>query len=154
AAAAAGFLWTRLAWAAGLTSSPATTRGRRRTFIYDSRLGVEAVSGAAHRDEVARAIRVALELGAQLGHEVVDGAPRAGADSPDLAQEPLARVDLARIAHEVAEQLELEVGELDRLALAGDDAGGQVDDDVAEAAHVAGGGLAAADRRAAQHRGD
>ena len=94
--------------------------------------GREAVAAAPHRQEVPRLIGIALELGAQLRDEVVDGPRLALLEAPHLAQQLLARVDAAAVAAEEAEQLELEVRELDRAAGAAHGPLREIDGDVPE----------------------
>src|SRR4051794_28871970 len=80
----------------------------------------EHVADAAHRLDVARLLRVELELGAQLGDVDVDRAVE-GLElfALERVEEVLAREHAAGGAREQAEELELEVGE--HLALAGDE---------------------------------
>src|SRR5687768_10186030 len=116
-------------------AADATTIASRSTrlTIARPRSGVEAISRAADGDEVPGPIGVGLESLAQLADEVVDGACGARALAPDLGQQPGPAVDVRRVAGEEDQQLELEVGELDRLAVADDGALGEIDGDVAEA---------------------
>src|SRR3954468_5558073 len=90
----------------------------------------EPVAAAAHREQVAGAIGVGLQLGAQLGHEVVDGADLALLEAPDLAHQLLAREDPAAVLAEEAQELELQVGQLYGAAGPGDGARVEIDGDV------------------------
>ena len=57
---------------------------------------------------------------------------RERAIAPDVAEQLVLREDALRLGRERREQLELLAGEMDRLAANGDDAGGQVDREVAD----------------------
>src|SRR3954449_510519 len=90
------------------TAEPPASRQRIGTRLY-----AEDVARAADRVKEAR-LATGLELSSEVGHEHLDGV-RDGERvvSPDLVEEALARDDQALVAHEVLEQLELALGELD-----------------------------------------
>src|SRR3954452_19454367 len=78
------------------------------------------VAGAADRVQEARLVG-GLELAAQVGDEDLDGVRRRErVVAPDVLEQPLARDHDALVAHEVLEQLELALGELDGALAAHD----------------------------------
>src|SRR5918997_1020304 len=78
-----------------------------------TRLGAENVARAADRMEEAR-LATGFQLPSQVGDEDLDGVRgRERVVAPDLLEEPLARHHDALVAHEVLEELELALGELD-----------------------------------------
>src|SRR4051812_44396452 len=94
---------------------PAEVSARRQRM--GRRLSTEDVARAADRVQQAR-LAAGLELAAHVGDEDLDGVRlREGVVAPDLVEQALARDDDALVAHEVLEQLELALGELD-VALA------------------------------------
>src|ERR1700722_20529318 len=110
--------------------SPAIPRLRRGAPAAS---GVEAVADAADGDQVARALRILLELGAELLDEVVDGARRAVVvRAPDAGEDGVAAERRAARLDEADQDVELRRRHLDRSAGAGDGAGGGVDLPVAE----------------------
>src|SRR3954452_19285778 len=81
------------------------------------------VAGAALCVKDSR-LAARLELSPHVRDEDVDGVGhRHGVITPDLLEQPLARDDEALVAHQVLEQLELAVRELDRPVAAEDLAG-------------------------------
>src|SRR6476469_2607686 len=94
------------------------------------RSGPEDVSGSPDRVQQARLSR-GLELAAQVRDEHLDRVRRReGVVAPDLVEQALAGDDDALVAHQVLEQLELALGQLDRalatLDLVGVDVEAQV----------------------------
>src|SRR4051794_35399010 len=85
-----------------------------------SRLYAEDVARAADRMKEPR-LATGFELPPQVGHEHLDRVrDRERVVAPDLVEQLLARDDEPLVAHEVLEQLELALGQLD-LALAARD---------------------------------
>ena len=79
------------------------------------------LSGDTRRRGSCGAARLAagLELAPQVGDEDVDGVRRRErVVAPDLLEQALARDDEALVAHQVLEQLELALGQLDRALAA------------------------------------
>src|SRR4051812_16918172 len=109
------------------TAEPPASRQRIGTRLY-----AEDVARAADRVKEAR-LATGLELSSEVGHEDLDGV-RDGERvvSPDLVEEALARDDQALVAHEVLEQLELALGELDPPLPAEDLVGVRVQREVAD----------------------
>src|SRR5689334_21347112 len=94
---------------------PAEVSARRHRM--GTRSSTEHVPGAADRVQQAR-LAARLELAAQVGDEDLDGVRRReGVVAPHLFEQPLARDDDALVAHQVLEQFELALGQLD-LAVA------------------------------------
>src|SRR6188472_615213 len=90
---------------------PAEMRARRQRM--GRRSSTEDVAGAADRVEQPR-LAAGLELAAQVGDEDLDRVRRGERIvAPDLLEQALARNDDALVAHEVLEQLELALRELD-----------------------------------------
>src|SRR5919202_5368028 len=92
------------------------------TIARRQRMGIrsstEDVPRAADRVQQPR-LATGLELAAQVRHEHLDRVRRRErVVAPDLLEEALARDDDALVAHEVLEQLELALGELDRAVAA------------------------------------
>src|SRR5215217_7059761 len=78
-----------------------------------SRLCAEDVACAADRMEEPR-LATGFELPSQVGHEDLDRVgDREGVVAPDLVEELLARDDQPLVAHQVLEQLELALREVD-----------------------------------------
>src|SRR3954453_11497591 len=77
------------------------------------------VAGAADGVQQPR-LAAALELAAQVGHEDLDRVGRRErVVAPDVLEQPLARHDDALVAHQVLQQLELALGQLDDALAAG-----------------------------------
>src|SRR4051812_17703404 len=90
------------------TADPPASRQRIGTRLY-----AEDVARAADRVKEAR-LATGLELSSQVGHEDLDRVgDREGVVAPHLVEQPLARDDEALVAHQVLQQLELALGELD-----------------------------------------
>src|SRR3954451_2016230 len=99
-----------------MAEPPATRQrmGSRRQCSSGFLIGAEDIDRAADRVQQPR-LAVRLELAPEDGHEDLDGVGhREGVVPPDLVQEPLTRDDQALVAHEVLEQLELALCEIDR----------------------------------------
>src|SRR3954469_2504875 len=98
-------------------SAAETTASRHRMGMCSS---TEHVSRAADGVQHAR-LAAGLELAAEVGDEDLDRVRRRErVVAPDLLEEALARHDDALVAHEVLEQLELALGELDGAVAARD----------------------------------
>src|SRR3954447_7109832 len=98
--------------------SPAEVMARRQRM--GRRSSTQDVPRAADRVQQSR-LAAGLELAPQVGDEDLDGVRlRERVVAPDLVEQPLARDDDALVAHQVLEQLELALGELD-VALAAAD---------------------------------
>src|SRR4051794_16520008 len=90
------------------TAEPPASRQRIGRRLY-----AEDVARAADRVKEAR-LATGLELSSQVGHEDLDRVgDRERVIAPHLVQQPLARDDQALVAHQVLEQLELALGEVD-----------------------------------------
>src|SRR6478752_6867901 len=90
---------------------PAEVSARRQRI--GSRSSTQDVPRAADRVQQPR-LAAGLELAAQVGYEHLDGVRRReGVIAPDLLEQALARHDDALVAHQVLEQLELTLGQLD-----------------------------------------
>src|SRR4051794_34878723 len=90
------------------SAAPPASRQRIR-----SRLCAEDVARAADRMKEPR-LATGVALPPQVRHEHLDGVPDgARAVAPDLVEQLLARDDEPLVAHQVLEQLELALGELD-----------------------------------------
>src|SRR5205085_388915 len=84
------------------------------------RLYAEDVARAADRVKEAR-FAIGCEFPSQVGHEDLDRIrDREGVVTPDLVEQTLARDHQALVAHQVLEELELALREVD-AALAADD---------------------------------
>src|SRR3954468_1082067 len=95
--------------------SPAEVIARRQRM--GRRSSTQDIPRAADRVQQSR-LAAGLELAPQVGDEDLDGFRlRERVVAPDLVEQPLARDDDALVAHQVFEQLELALGELD-VALA------------------------------------
>src|SRR3954471_6206326 len=95
--------------------SAADVSARRQRI--EMRSSTEDIARAADRVQQAR-LAAGLELAAQVGDEHLDRVRlRERVVAPDLVEQALARDDDPLVAHEVLEQLELALGELD-VALA------------------------------------
>src|SRR3954452_12105302 len=101
------------------TAKPARMTNVRaaETIASRHRMGMRSstqdVPRAADRVQQAR-LAAGLELAPQVRHEHLDRVRRRErVVAPDLLEETLARHDDALVAHEVLEQLELALGELD-----------------------------------------
>src|SRR3954451_1604642 len=96
-------------------SAAETTASRQRIGMRSS---TEDVPRSADRVEQAR-LAGALELAAEVRDEDLDGVGgRERVVAPHLLEQPLARDDDALVAHEVLEQLELALGQVDRALAA------------------------------------
>src|SRR3712207_5919816 len=90
---------------------PADSRARRQRI--GRRSSTQNVPRSADGVQQAR-LAAGLELAPQVGDEDLDGVRlREGVIAPDLVEQALTRDDDALVAHEVLEQLELALGELD-----------------------------------------
>src|SRR3954470_11599638 len=97
------------------TADPPARRQRIGRRLY-----AEDVARAADRVEEAR-LATGLELSSEVGHEDLDGVrDRERVVAPHLVEQPLARDHQALVAHEVLEQLELALRELDAPVAAED----------------------------------
>src|SRR5215217_62350 len=115
-----------------MTSVSAAEPPARRQRI-GSRLYAEDVARAADRMEEAR-LATGFELPSQVGDEDLDRVgDRERVIAPDLVEELLARDHEPLIAHQVLEQLELALGEVDRAVAARDLVGVGVEHQVADA---------------------
>src|SRR4051812_3773565 len=86
-------------------------------------LVAEAVSDAAHREQVLRLLRIGLDLLPQMADVDVDGARVAvGGVAPDAREQHVAGEHPAGRARQRGEDLELHVGGRDDLAVARDGA--------------------------------
>ena len=84
------------------------------------RSAARATFSAPRRVPIRWRLAAGLELAAQVGDEDLDGVRRReGVVAPDLLEEALARHDDPLVAHQVLEQLELALGELDLALTAG-----------------------------------
>src|SRR3954466_3716273 len=102
-----------------ITSVRAAEPPARRQRI-GSRLYAEDVARAADRMEEAR-LATGFELPSQVGHEDLDRVgDRERVVAPDLVEQLLARDHQPLVAHQVLEQLELALREVDRPLPAGD----------------------------------
>src|SRR4051794_27330029 len=82
-------------------------------------LVAEAVSDAAHREQVLRLLRIRLDLLPQVADVHVDGARVAvGGIAPDAREQHVAGEDAPGGARQRGEDLELDVGGGDDLAVA------------------------------------
>src|SRR3954468_2858591 len=98
-------------------SAAETPASRQRMAMWSS---TEHVPRAADRVQQPR-LAAGLELAAQVGDEDLDRVRRRErVVAPDLFQQPLARDHDALVAHEVLEQLELALGQLDGAVAAHD----------------------------------
>src|SRR3954453_1453880 len=101
-------------------------------------LRLELIPNAPDCLEVARAHRVGLDLLAQAPDVDGDGAGVAvELEVPDLVEELLAREDLAGMAGEEEEEVELAGGQVERHAVAPDIAPARIDAQRPEAEHLA-----------------
>src|SRR5436189_1209243 len=90
------------------TAEPPASRQRIGRRLY-----AEDVACAADRMEEPR-LATGFELPSQVGHEHLDRVgDREGVVPPYLVEEALARDDDALVAHQVLEQLELALGQID-----------------------------------------
>src|SRR3954452_16175260 len=98
--------------------SPAEIEARRQRIEMCS--STQHVSRAADRVQQTR-LAVGLELPAQVRHEDLDRVRRRErVVAPDLFEQALARHHDALVAHQVLEQLELALREIDDAPAAGD----------------------------------
>src|ERR671926_1068135 len=96
-------------------AEPPASRQRIGTRLY-----AEYVARAADRMEEAR-LSTGFELPSQVGDEDLDRVgDRERVVAPHLVEQLLARDDQALVAHEVLQQLELALGEVDRPVAARD----------------------------------
>src|SRR5215218_6780426 len=94
-------------------SAAETIASRQRIEICSSISSTEHVPRSADRVQQPR-LAAGLELAAQVGDEDLDRVRRGErVVAPDLLEQPLARHDDALVAHQVLEQLELALRELD-----------------------------------------
>src|SRR5438445_4887998 len=105
--------------------------------VFRIRIGVdspfEPVAVAAHGEEVARLLRVALQLDAQRADEVVDRARRALVlGAPAAGEDVVAAERAAARLEEEPQHLEFLRGHLDGRSVAGDRLRAQVRLDLAE----------------------
>src|SRR5215217_6491271 len=115
-----------------ITSVSAAEPPARRQRI-GSRLYAEDVARAADRMEESR-LATGFELPSQVGDEDLDRVrDRERVIAPDLVEQLLAGDHEALVAHEVLEQLELALGEVDRAVAARDLVGVGVEHQVADA---------------------
>src|SRR5664279_5390720 len=97
--------------AEALWNAPETARGS---------LGAKDVAGSPDRVQQAR-LAVGLQLATQVGDEDLDRVGRREwVISPHLVEQPLARDHDALVAHQVLQQLELALGQVDRALAAHD----------------------------------
>src|SRR4051812_1717376 len=114
-----------------ITSVRAAEPPARRQRI-GSRLYAEDVARAADRMEETR-LATGFELPSQVGDEDLDRVrDRERVIAPDLVEQLLARDHEALVAHQVLEQLELALREVDRALAAGDLVGVRVEHQVAD----------------------
>src|SRR4051812_13467108 len=122
-------LWEKSDWMRRVVSTPTiAAKPQRITSVRAAeppasrqrigrRLYAEDVPRAADRMEEPR-LATGFQLPSQVGHEDLDRVgDRERVVAPDLVEQALARDDQALVAHQVLEQLELALGEID-LALA------------------------------------
>src|SRR5919108_2321018 len=115
-----------------MTSVSAAEPPARRQRI-GSRLYAEDVSRAADRMEEPR-LATGFQLPSQVGHEHLDRVrDRERVVAPHLVEQLLAADDEALVAHQVLEQLELALGEVDLPVPARDLVGVGVEHEVADA---------------------
>src|ERR671915_2562613 len=115
-----------------ITSVSAAELPARRQRI-GSRLYAEDVPRAADRMEEPR-LATGFQLPSQVGHEDLDRVgDRERVIAPDLVEQLLPRDDEALVAHEVLEQLELALREVDPALPARDLVGVGVEHQVADA---------------------
>src|SRR6185312_9684889 len=94
-------------------------------------LSAENVSGSADRVQQAW-LSLGLQLATQVGDEHLDGVGGGeGVIAPHLIEQTLAGDDDALVAHQVFEQLELALGQLDWALCTGDLVGVDVQREVA-----------------------
>src|SRR5579864_3637637 len=94
---------------------------------------VEAVPDAAHREDVARLLGIALDLRAELLDEVVDRARRAVVvGAPDAPEDVVAREHATLLVDDAEKDVELARGHLHGLAAAAHAPRGDVHLDVPE----------------------
>src|SRR3954454_24751198 len=123
--AASATCWSKSAWIRRVVRTPTTVANPNRITSVSAaepparrqrigrRLYAEDVARAADRVKEAR-LATGLELSSEVGHEDLDGV-RDGERviAPHLVQQALTRDDQALVAHQVLEQFELALGELD-----------------------------------------
>src|SRR6266511_981814 len=118
---------------ATITSSWAAN-SRTARLDRGSCAGAHAVADATHGLHEARAPWVVAELAAQVGDVHLDQVVVADPlGPPHPLEQPLAAPHQPRVLGERVEQVELQAGQLDRLAGEADLPGGRVDQEVAEA---------------------
>src|SRR4051795_10315765 len=109
-------------------AEPPASRQRIGRCLY-----AEYVARAADRMEESR-LATGFELPSQVGDEHLDGVrDRERVIAPDLVEQLLARDDQPLVAHQVLEQLELALGEVDLAVAARDLVGVGVEREVAHA---------------------
>src|SRR5690348_13285093 len=98
---------------------PSGAGATTRMTLAVSIVGVaEAVADTAHREQVLRVLRVGFEFLAKVPYVDVDGAGVSiGRIAPDVLEERLTREHPPGSRRESGEDLELHVGELDRLVI-------------------------------------
>src|SRR3954447_10897227 len=125
-------LWEKSDWMRRVVSTPKiTAKPQRMTSVSAAeppasrqriarRLYAEDVARAADRMEEPR-LATGFQLPSQVRHEDLDRVgDREGVIAPHLVEQLLARDHQALVAHQVLEQLELALGELDAALPAGD----------------------------------
>src|SRR5215210_2275503 len=130
--AASATCWLKSAWIRRVVRTPTiVAKPNRITSVsaaeppasrqrIGSRLYAEDVARAADRMEES-GFATGLELSAEVRHEDLDRVRDGeGVVAPDLVEQPLAGDDEALVAHQVLEQLELALGEVDRALAARD----------------------------------
>src|SRR4051794_25413599 len=124
-------------------AEPPASRQRIGSALY-----AEDVARAADRMEEPR-LATGFELPSQVGDEDLDRVrDRERVVAPHLVEQLLARDDQALVAHEVLEQLELALRELDAAVAAGDLVGVGVEHEVADTQRRHPAGRASAQQRA------
>src|SRR5439155_4677321 len=126
--------------------SAADVRASRQRI--EMRSSTQHVPRAANRVQQPR-LAARLELAPQVGDEDLDGVRlRERVVAPDLVEQALARDDDPLVAHEVLEQLELALGQLDVALAAADLVGVRVEREIADGQRGGAARRAAAQQRA------
>src|SRR4051812_22844492 len=139
--------------AAAVIAKKSSTSRFRTELREKNSLIAEAIADATHREEVLRGARIPLELLPQMPDVDVDGArvPVRGV-APDVLQEDLPCQDATRGARERGEDLELHVGQPDRLIPHRDETPLEVDRHLAARDRLLGRGPPLEHLRSAEHR--